>query len=41
MGDTPDLARQEPEFEFGDGCSLSLEVADLFPQDDLPVFRWN
>jgi hypothetical protein len=40
LGDTPDPAWREPEFDFGDGRSLSLETSDPFPPDDVPVFRW-
>ncbi|MBL9155007.1 MAG: transposase [Verrucomicrobiales bacterium] len=41
LGDMPDPAWQEPEFDFGDGRSLSLETSDPFPPDEVPVFRWD
>ena len=40
LGATPD-PWQEPEFDFGDGRALSLDAADPFPPDDVPVFRWD
>ena len=41
LGDTPDPAWQEPEFEFQDDRTLTVDVADPFPPDEVPVFRWD
>ena len=41
LGDMPDPAWQEPEFDFGNGRSLTVDVVDPFPPDDVPVFRWD
>ncbi|MBL9151726.1 MAG: hypothetical protein JNK37_04560 [Verrucomicrobiales bacterium] len=32
---------QAPESDLGDGRALSLDAADPFPPDDVPVFRWD
>lgn len=39
QGDMPDHTWQAPEFDFGEGRSLTLETAHPFPPDDVPVFR--